>query len=198
MKKVALILLAGLWTITASAQHQHHQHHMGGMNHEQMDHNDHQGMSMVKADPAFQKQLAAVYAETLSLNKAFTANDREGAIKAAAAVEQAVGKVDMKLLEGEAHMVWMKNLRQINENLNAMKNANDIETQKKAFSEFNKALFASVKTFGIDGKEAYFSFCPMALNNTGGYWINDVNMVQNPYFGGGMASCGSIKESVNN
>lgn len=198
MKKVALILLTGFWALTTNAQHQHHQHHADKMNHEQMDHNNHEGMSMAKADPAFQKQLAAAYTETLALNKAFTANNQEGVTKAAAAVEQAISQVDMKLLKGEAHMTWMKNLKVINENLKAMQSAGNIDMQKKHFSEFNKALFASVKAFGIDGKEAYYSFCPMALNNAGGYWINDVNKVQNPYFGGGMAGCGSIKEGIRN
>tara|TARA_R110000868_G_C10414893_1_gene722713 strand:- start:68 stop:553 length:486 start_codon:yes stop_codon:yes gene_type:complete len=42
----------------------------------------------------------------------------------------------------------------------------------------------------------YKQFCPMAFNNTGGYWFSDVSEIRNPYYGDMMLTCGAVKETI--
>ena len=39
----------------------------------------------------------------------------------------------------------------------------------------------------------FLSFCPMAFDNKGGYWLQDSEDIKNPYFGAKMLKCGEVK-----
>jgi hypothetical protein len=68
-------------------------------------------------------------------------------------------------------------------------NAADIAAMRKAF----KPLSAMVAKKGAP--EGYgVAYCPMADNNTGGYWVQKKGDIANPYFGSSMLRCGSFKE----
>ena len=70
----------------------------------------------------------------------------------------------------------------------------DIKEQRIHFKNVSKHLIIAVKTFGVNEK-VYSQFCPMADNNKGAYWLSKTEIVINPYFGGAMLTCGSVKES---
>ena len=42
----------------------------------------------------------------------------------------------------------------------------------------------------------YKQYCPMALNNTGGYWLSSEEKILNPYFGDKMLKCGKIDSKI--
>lgn len=150
-----------------------------------------------EADPEFQKQLAAVFEASLVLNEAFVASDAQKVKKSIKPVQDAVAEVDMELLKGKGHMDWMGYLKKINHSLSAIQASGNIADQRKHFSDFSDALYKSVKTFGIAGEKAYFQHCPMALNNSGAFWLSDSKEIRNPYFGSKMLTCGSVKETIN-
>ncbi len=150
-----------------------------------------------QADPAFQKQLGAVYEASLELNEAFVASDAEKVKKAVKPVQDAVAKVDMKLLKDKGHMDWMGYLKGINNSLGQIQSSGNMADQRKHFSDFSDALYKSVKAFGIDGEPVYYQHCAMAWNNTGAYWRSDSKEIRNPYFGDKMLKCASAKEIIN-
>ena len=71
----------------------------------------------------------------------------------------------------------------------------DIETQRKAFSEMTAQIEPMLKTALSSGK-VYKQFCPMAFNNTGGYWLSNNKEIRNPYFGDKMLKCGKVTETI--
>lgn len=192
MKKISLIFsFIAVFAFGAIAQHDHHQHsqHNPGMEMKQS--------QTGKADPVFQKQLAAVYESNLQLKDALVASDKDKASEAAKKTADALKKVDMKLLKGQAHMDWMTQLKTLNSGVSTIAEAASLDAQRKAFANFSQALYKSVKQFGIGGQEAYYQYCPMALNNQGAYWLSAQKEIRNPYFGAGMLKCGTTKEVVN-
>ena len=44
-------------------------------------------------------------------------------------------------------------------------------------------------------KKIHLTFCPMAFNNKGTYWLQTRDVVNNPYFGAKMLKCGTIKDT---
>ncbi len=68
----------------------------------------------MKTDPKFKAQLTNVYVVYLKMKNAFVASDAHKAMAAASNVSAALKKVDMGLLKGDAHMVWMENLDVLN------------------------------------------------------------------------------------
>ena len=71
----------------------------------------------------------------------------------------------------------------------------DIEMQRKLFSDFGKEIEPLFKE-GLAEGTIYKQFCPMAFNNTGGYWFSDVDEIRNPYFGDRMLKCGKVTETI--
>lgn len=149
-----------------------------------------------QVDAGFQSQLAGVFTSYVELKDAFVASDAGKVKEEAKQTDEAVAKVDMKLLSGAAHNDWMNYLSPIQSALKEIQGSADIEAQRKAFSNLSDNLYKSVKAFGLGGKEAYYEYCPMAFNNEGAYWLSDQQQIRNPYFGDQMLTCGEVREKL--
>ena len=147
-------------------------------------------------DIQFKKQLGQFIASYILLKNAFVEDDATKAQKEAPQVKIALEKVDMNLLKGDAHNVWMKFLKPIKESLSKIQNTSDIKSQRTAFLILGKQLSEIIKIFGIQTKNnqaLYLEFCPMADNNNGGFWLSYDKEIENPFFGKSMLSCGEVK-----
>lgn len=154
------------------------------------------GAPQFSVDAAFQQQLAGVFNGYLSMKDAFVASDPSAVKSAAVIASSALGKVDMKLLDGAAHHDWMNYLEGLRGSLQAIQASNDIEVQRTAFSELSNQMYKTIKAFGLGGVNAYYDFCPMAFNNTGAFWLSSDDKILNPYFGDKMLTCGLVKEKL--
>jgi hypothetical protein len=150
-----------------------------------------------QVDAVFQQQLSGVFATYVSLKDAFVATDAAKVKAAAAKIQESLSKVDMMLLTGVAHNDWMTYSIGLEASLKEIQSSDDIEAQRTSFSKLFDSLYKSIKAYGLGGATAFYEFCPMAFNNTGGYWLSDVAEIRNPYFGDKMLKCGSVEEKLN-
>jgi hypothetical protein len=149
-----------------------------------------------EVDQKFQNQLSTVFTSYVELKEAFVDSDAKKVQTEASETNEALAKVDMKLLSGAAYNDWMNYLSPLQSSLKEIKSSVDIEAQRKSFSTLSDNLYKSVKAFGLGGKEAFYEFCPMAFNNEGAYWLSETEKIRNPYFGDKMLSCGSVQENL--
>ena len=149
-----------------------------------------------QVDANFQNQLASVFTSYVELKDAFVASDASKVKNEAKETDEALAKVDMKLLSGAAHNDWMNYLSPIQSSLKEIQGSTDIEAQRKAFSDLSNNLYKGAKAFGLGDKEAFYAYCPMAFNNEGAYWLSDEQQIRNPYFGDKMLTCGEVKEKL--
>ena len=147
--------------------------------------------------PEFTQQVAAVLASYLDLKNALVASDAKQAAAAAKQTQVSLAAVDMTLVKGEAHQQWMNYLNTMQEALSTIEKKTTLEAQRTAFAPLSKALYQSIRQFGVTGLNAYYQYCPMADNNTGAYWLSETKKISNPYFGDKMLTCGSVKETIN-
>lgn len=150
-----------------------------------------------EVDATFQQQLSGVFTSYVSLKDAFVATNSAQVKEAAAKVQESLSKTDMKLLTGVAHNDWMTYSGGLETSLKEIQASNDIEAQRTSFSKLSDNMYKSIKAYGLGGATAYYEYCPMAFNNTGGYWLSDVAEIRNPYFGSKMLKCGSVEEKLN-
>ena len=130
------------------------------------------------------------------MKDAFVATDAKKVASEAKDVIKALKLVDMALLKGDAHIVWMEQLETLNSTISGISKSNDIEKQRQEFVQFNLAFYKSVKMFGLENVTAYYQYCPMANNDKGAYWLSETEAIRNPYFGDAMLSCGETKETI--
>lgn len=161
---------------------------------------DHASSPTVKnadqVSPDFKVQLTAVYRAYLKMKDAFVDSDVKKAGLAAKETAKTLESVDMKLLKGNAHVVWMDQQKKMEQAIHTIVQSADPEKQRVALAAFSPALYESIKAFGLDRTTAYYQYCPMAINNKGAYWLSDRKEIRNPYMGKEMLSCGETRETL--
>lgn len=164
------------------------------------DHSQHQTGEADKADiqvsPAFQEQLQDVYDSYLLMTDAFVATDASKVSQEARKVSAELQQVDMALLQGEAHMEWMRQLETLTKNIDQIAGSKDIADQRLAFAEFNNTFYKSLTSFGLYQGTTYYQYCPMANGDAGAYWFSNQKEIANPYFGDEMLRCGETRETL--
>jgi len=87
------------------------------------------------APEAFKRQLGSFSETYLAIGTALAADDFDGTRKAVPPSRTALNAVDMKLLEGGAHTIWMGQLSPLGDALAAMEAAGDIEAAQASARE---------------------------------------------------------------
>ena len=152
-------------------------------------------IALGKIDDKFKNQLGTFVNTYLKMKDAFVATDEKTVEKEAKNLLAALNKVDMKLLKGDAHIEWMKLQKPIKDNINGIVNMKGIEMKRSHFSIVSNKITDAVEIFGIHtDKPIYLEFCPMALDNKGGFWLSKEKEIKNPYFGDKMLRCGEVKK----
>lgn len=151
----------------------------------------------IKLTMNFTTQLNTVFDNYIVLKDALVQSDVKKTKQEAQEVKQALSKVDMKLLTGDAHVKWMDISGNMDKQIKLIATSDKIEDQRKAFSSFSDQFYKAIKTFGLMGKTAYYQLCPMANNGKGAYWLSESKSIRNPYFGDTMIDCGELKETMN-
>jgi len=145
----------------------------------------------------YRRQLWTVVQKYLQLHESLASDDKDSATQAAGETLEALNVVQMSLLSGHAHKVWMANSTKMKAALEKIKQAGQIEPMRESFEEISKELIAVVGQFGVyQGKTLYNIHCPMAFNNKGADWLQTDEDIRNPYFGASMYKCGQVIEVI--
>ena len=150
------------------------------------------------APDEFKRQLGAIWSAYRRMAGALAADDFKGASGEVDGFRKALSGVDMKLLSDEVHMVWMKELDNLDVPLKAMAEATEIEGMRKQFALLSEALARAIRDFGVSpSATVYRLHCPMAFQGRGADWLqNSPKPVTNPYFGKAMPECGEVVETI--
>jgi len=148
-------------------------------------------------DATAREALSEVYEPYFELQMALADDDLEVAKTAFERVQMGVDGVDMSLFKGDAHMTWMRLSEVISEVSATGRAAADIEAARDAFYHVSKAVIELHDAFGHSSPQSYYlTFCPMARDNQGAYWIQTVDTVYNSFYGASMLRCGEIRATL--
>ncbi len=150
----------------------------------------------LEVSEAFQQQLATVFSAYIDLKEAFVSSDPTKVNAEVATVKAAITSVEVTDLSSDANDQWEEYQTGILSSLDAIAASVEVEAQRNEFSSLSDLMYKNIKTFGLAGSTAYYQYCQMAFNNTGGYWLSDNEKIRNPYFGSKMLACGQVKEKL--
>ncbi|MGK0639508.1 efflux RND transporter periplasmic adaptor subunit [Schleiferia thermophila] len=111
-------------------------------------------------------------------------------------LETIFNKIDMKLLDEEAHSMWMEQYSKLKKDIGQLQTAKDIEKQREIFSDLSNQIIEIAETFGLKIETVYVAYCPMALDDKGAFWLSEKEEINNPYFGDKMLRCGEVKKKI--
>lgn len=141
--------------------------------------------------------LSPVYQAYFDVQMALANDDVESTLEAYTELRARVEAVDMDLFPGDAHGPWMMLSAKLTEATEAGAGADDIAAARDAFYHTSLAAIELHDTFGHAAESPfYLTYCPMARNNEGAYWLQEVNIVWNSFYGDMMLRCGEIKREL--
>jgi len=147
----------------------------------------------------FRRQLWTIVEKYVILQKALAGDDPESSTEAADKLKAVLSEVDMGLVTGEAHDLWMSHAVMMKAALNKIVKSAEIESMRNAFEELSDEIIAAVEKFGVpQDKTLYKTHCPMAFDNKGADWLQLDEDILNPYFGASMLKCGEVTEQFGN
>ena len=71
----------------------------------------------------------------------------------------------------------------------------DMQQKRRQFQIISDGLYSFMQAAPYKGATVYQLHCPMAFD-TGANWLNNVPVVNNPYYGSKMLTCGSVVDSL--
>ena len=146
---------------------------------------------------AFRSQLLNVFAGYFTMQQGLTEDKAEAAAEAAQQTLTAIKSVDMKLLTGNDHNLWMKCSTELESILSQATQTTTLKSLRESFHSSSQHLIKVAKRFGSTGEKPFYMMnCPMAFDNTGADWLQHDDQTRNPYFGQMMLQCGGVKEVI--
>ncbi len=144
----------------------------------------------------FTTQLTAFMNQYFELKNSLVKSDFELTQSNTKKLETILNKIDMKILDEDAHSVWMEQYSKLKKDIGQLQTAKDIEKQRELFSALSNHIIETVETFGLKIETVYVAYCPMALGDKGAYWLSEIEEINNPYFGDKMLRCGEVKKKI--
>ncbi|MFX1705705.1 DUF3347 domain-containing protein [Chitinophaga sp. CC14] len=140
--------------------------------------------------------LKPVFDHYLHVKNGLAADNSAEAASGSKAMSDALGKVDKAAMTPEQQKVYSENEDDLKEHAEHIgKNEGNIEHQREHFAQMSEDIYALAKAFG-GGQALYHDYCPMYNDNKGALWLSEIKDVKNPYLGGKMPTCGSVKEVI--
>ena len=148
---------------------------------------------------AFKAQLLEFTMSYIELKDAMVEGEANSITSKATLTKDALDKINMSLVKGEAHVHWMELLNALNNSLEKITSSIDRDEQRLEFINLSKASINAIESFGsTNDQPLYIQFCPMANDDKGANWISLNENIINPYFGDMMLTCGSLTKTINN
>lgn len=144
----------------------------------------------------FTVQLSDFVTQYFELKNSLVKRDFQRTQSNSKKLESVLNKIDMKLLDEEAHSVWMEQYSKLKKDIGQLQTAKDIEKQRELFSVLSNQIIETVETFGLKIGTLYIAYCPMAFGDKGAYWLSEIEEINNPYFGDIMLRCGEVKKEI--
>lgn len=144
-----------------------------------------------------QVALIPVYNNYFAVQMALADDDLDAAKRAFQQLIKSIDGVDMSLFKDEAHERWMKLSGALQRAASTGQASASLVDARDAFYHTSQAAIELHDTFGHTGGESfYLTFCPMARDNAGAFWLQEKNQVWNSFYGKKMLRCGEIKQEL--
>lgn len=150
----------------------------------------------VLAPEEFRIRLNETFMEYTHLKQALAENDSTQAIMQTNQMKKTIGNLKTELLNDKLKQEWDKLNIKIEECCKGITTTENIEKQRKKFTEITAIISELVKNFGLKNKTVYTLNC---TDKKAGSWLVDTKDISNPYLGKlkpDEKPCAEVKEAV--
>lgn len=141
-------------------------------------------------------ELEQVIGAYLQVKDALVKDDLVALDNAIDLMSEKVAAVVPTRMEGKGLEAWNNHQSLYAAKQKEMRHIKDLENKRFYFSHLSEIMYCTIKSFGLKQGHLFSIFCPMAFDGKGAYWISDSKVIQNPYLGTKMPTCGEVKEEL--
>lgn len=142
----------------------------------------------VVAKREFNNTLKAYYETKNALAK-------DNAVLASQTAKALIKNIDefpVKTLSAAQQTLWQTESETIRKAALAISTEKAIKAQRNSFWSLSSAMLKLAKELKLNNAAIYVQYCPMAKKS----WLNEVEAVQNPFYGSMMYDCGEVTETI--
>ena len=151
---------------------------------------------IVEVPKKHEDNLASVVTHYLSLHEALASDKLGDAKKASASMAVSAAKIKPKS-PAKFVSAWSPLQRQLSVHAKHLGHAASLNEARPVFRDISQQIATLLRVFGNPTKETVrLASCPMALNEEGAEWVQRASVIENPYFGASMHSCGEVHNVV--
>lgn len=171
---------------------------VGGMHAgHQMPATENKSKAVVSKSKKATKAITPLYAPYFDLQMALAGDDVETARASASKLSEKIKAVDMSAFSRSEHTQWMDLAKTLSASVTEIDNSSDIAAVRASFYKISNTMIELHDNFGHEEDRDYFlTFCPMANDNKGAFWLQTVDTVYNSFYGDMMLRCGEIKKPL--
>ena len=114
------------------------------------------------------------------------------ASETAKALIKNIDEFPVKTLSATQQTLWQTESEMIKKAALAISTEKAIKAQRNSFWPLSSAMLKLAKEFKLNNAAIYVQYCPMAKKS----WLNEVEAVQNPFYGSMMYDCGEVTETI--
>ncbi|HTM98112.1 MAG TPA: DUF3347 domain-containing protein [Pedobacter sp.] len=103
-----------------------------------------------------------------------------------------IAKFPVKTLNAAQQVVWNGEAETVKKMAGSIATEKAIKEQRKSFWALSMAMIKLTKSLNMNNDIVYVQYCPMAKKS----WLNEVEDVQNPFYGSMMYDCGEVTETI--
>ncbi len=98
----------------------------------------------------------------------------------------------VKTLSEGQQAIWKVEAEKIKKSAVEIASEKAIKSQRQSFWPLSTSMIKLAKALNINNEVIYVQYCPMAKKS----WLNEVEAVQNPFYGSMMYDCGEVTETI--
>ena len=141
--------------------------------------------------------LAPVYAAYFQLPEALVLDDLATFKQGVNDLHESLNIVETAGLTGEPLASWRRIDEQLRTNAEHIEHITEIAQARSLLETYSQAILDLEDHFGHLGTATYYrTFCPMALDDKGAFWMSRRSEISNPYLGSAMPRCGEVKSEL--
>ncbi len=151
----------------------------------------------VKVSPKVAAKMDSLLQAYYRLKDALVESDSIAAMKAAGIMLNKANMVPLQEMNDSARKaqaeIEITGLRTV---LSQLQQSHSLEKMRANFELISGATYRLIKGVGLKNITVYRTYCPMAFNDKGAFWLSNSSTIRNPYFGHKMINCGLVKETL--
>lgn len=139
----------------------------------------------------FQQDFQGLIRHYLDGKEALFASDTEVVRQSFQRAREELESIGLHRMQGDAHMRWMEQYETIENHLDHITGADDIEEQREGFRGLSDLMIEVINNYAIPGV-IYHQYCPMEDAS----WLSTEEQIENPYAPETMPRCGEVIERI--